>query len=119
VLGDLRETALVHALHWTARAALRLTSPLVAKRLVDAVGRRVPPYATLHDAKDGLRRLCGRGACLSRGLTIAARLPGSQVVIAVDPRSSAKLAAHAWVEIDGVTIEEPCGSRFQEIARFA
>jgi hypothetical protein len=51
------------------------------------------------------RALDRRGSCLSRSLAIAARLPGSTVVIGVDPRRSARLSAHAWVELGSEIID--------------
>ncbi len=52
--------------------------------------------------------LDSRGTCLSRSLTLAARLPDAEVVIAVDARSlgghGAAFTAHAWVESHGVPL---------------
>jgi hypothetical protein len=46
------------------------------------------------------QQLGGRGTCLSQALTIAARLPGAQVVIGSDGSSAGVFGAHAWVEAD-------------------
>ena len=108
----------LHTLHWAVRVALRVGSPLRAKRIADAIGRRLPAYRTLDEARGGLRILGASGACLSRALTIASRLPGAHVVIAVDPRVSGRLRAHAWVEVDGVVLDEPpLRGALHEIAR--
>ena len=70
------------ALHGLARIALRVQSPLGARRTVAAVGGRLRAFLTLDEARAAARGLAGKGTCLSRALsTIAARLPGSEVVI--------------------------------------
>lgn len=91
-----------HALHALARCALRLQTPRDARKTVLRVGQLLPP---LNEAQ--LRRVARKldpaGTCLSRALTLAARMKGSEVVIGVDPRrpTATPLFAHAWVEIDG------------------
>jgi hypothetical protein len=114
----LMERLRLEVLHCVARIALRCTSPVGAKRLVDAIGRRLRPHEGIPKAQEALRRLAGRGTCLSQSLTVAARLDGADVVIGVDPRRSAQLAGHAWIEVNGV----PLGDRevvraYEEMAR--
>jgi hypothetical protein len=102
-------------LHVVARVAVRARTPLRAKRVVDAVGRLLPPLS-LGEAMKAAQELEGSGTCLSRALTIAARLPGSQVVIGSDGRSEGAFQAHAWVERDGTVISATPPARV-EIAR--
>ena len=89
------------ALHALARIALRIAPPLRAKRMVDSVARWVAPLADVDCARDLASALQARGTCLSRALTVAALLPGAEVVIGVDPRAGGSLFAHAWVEHEG------------------
>jgi hypothetical protein len=90
-----------HLLHLLARAALRMLPPLRAKRAVDFAACCLPRLGGTDEACGLASKLDGHGSCLSRALTIAARLPGSDVVIAVDPRLARPLYAHAWVEVAG------------------
>jgi len=120
VAVSFRERLFAHGLHTAARLALLVATPLTAKRLVDGLGRRLPPYPESGAAAAAAHLLRGSGACLSRALTIAARLPRSEVVFGVDPRGSAGLAAHAWVELEGGQVEGLVAGdvrRFEEIAR--
>jgi hypothetical protein len=104
-------------LHAITRAALEVRSPLATKRMIDALGRWMRPI----DADEARRELSalersGRGTCLSRSLSVAARLRGSRVVIGVARPEAKAFTAHAWVEIDGVPIrDEPV--RTAELAR--
>ncbi len=106
----------LHALHAVARVALRLRPPLRAKAIVDRVGRHFVPFRDVSEAKDAASLLDGHGTCLSRALTVAARLPDAEVVIGVDPQAAEPLYAHAWVEIGGDPLrkEDPGG---REIVR--
>lgn len=103
----LSRTAL-HALHGIAWGALRVASPVRAKAAVDAVARLAPTFDDAAEAAAAARTL-RLGTCLSRSLTIAACLPGAEVVIGVDPKTAP--LAHAWVELDGVPLasEAPRG----------
>lgn len=103
-------------LHVVARLALRLRSPIRAKRLIDGAGRLMSPFETPAEARRAADSLEGQGTCLSRALTVAARLPDSEVVIGVDPSTGSSLYAHAWVEFGGCPLRQndPGG---QEIAR--
>ncbi len=96
----MRAVAAAHALHAVARMALRLASPLRAKRIVDAVGRRMPRLLA-HEARAVANAIDSRGTCLSRAMTVAAMVPGAAVVIGVDPLARRPLFGHAWVELAG------------------
>jgi hypothetical protein len=100
-----RDALQLHALHWVARAALRVRSPLQAKNLVDRVAARLRPLGGIDEARAALEHLFPSGSCLSRALTVAAALPGAEVVIGVDGSSAARLSAHAWLEMRGVRLD--------------
>jgi hypothetical protein len=114
-----------NSLHALAYVALRITSPRRAQRWLDRIGRLYPALATPDDARRMMKRLGGRGTCLSRSLAVVARLPGSEVVIGVQhgrakpaPRKSSRpLDAHAWVEVGGVTIDEGADDTWLEVGR--
>jgi hypothetical protein len=91
---------LMHAL---ARAAVRLRPPLDAKRVVDTFGRLLPPLSP-ERAMALAESLEGRGTCLTRALVVAARLPGSVVVLGTDGVQGQAFSAHAWVEHGGMLI---------------
>lgn len=101
-------------LHGIAWIAIRIQKPLGAKRTVDFVGQWMPRFKTVAEAKDAANSLDRQGTCLSRALTVAARLEGAEVVIGVDARGP--VVAHAWVEVEGRPLrpEDPSGG---EIAR--
>jgi hypothetical protein len=111
----MRTTIETRALHLVARLALLASTPLRAKRMVDALGRLLPPLS-LGEAMRLAQTIEGTGTCLTRALAIAARLPGSEVVIGSDGASGRKFAAHAWVERDGTIVSASMPSRC-EIAR--
>jgi hypothetical protein len=102
-------------LNVVARVALRTRTPLEAKRVVDAIGRRLPPLST-QKARRADQRLVRWGTCLSRSMAIASRLPGAEVVIGVDLAPGSGLAAHAWVERGGEVVSATHGT-LREIAR--
>jgi hypothetical protein len=102
-------------LHVVARLAVRASTPLRAKRIVDALGGLLPPLS-VGEAMRIAQELEGAGTCLSRALTIAARLPRSQVVIGSDGPTESSFAAHAWVERDGTIVSATPPARV-EIAR--
>jgi hypothetical protein len=114
-----RERLRLTGLHCVARAALRCTSPIKAKHIVDVLGRRLMPRkGGLPDAENALQFLAARGTCLSRSLTVAACFSDADVVIGVDPRRSMQLSGHAWVEVNGVPLggQDAVGS-YEELAR--
>jgi hypothetical protein len=95
------ELARLLGLHCVAWMAVRFLSPTSAKRAVDTVARLVPSFASEEEAEQGARALSAHGSCLTRAMTVAALLPGSEVAIGVDHSRSATLHAHAWVEVNG------------------
>jgi hypothetical protein len=95
----------LHGLHWLARIALRLRRPIRAKALIDQIGRSLPELHGVEDAQAAVRALFPSGSCLSRALTIAATLPGADVVIGVDAWNAVRISAHAWLEIDDVRVD--------------
>jgi hypothetical protein len=103
--GGLLDGLITEAIHGVAWVALRVQSPVNARRTVARLGSRLPPFSTAAEARSGIRRLLAGGSCLSRSLAVSARLRGSSVVIGVDPRWSSGLMAHAWVELGVETIE--------------
>jgi hypothetical protein len=110
----------MRALHLAAQVALRGRSPVAAKQIVDRLGRAMRPFRSVEEALEAHEILRGRGACLTRALAVASRAPGAEVVIGVNPRQSAHLVAHAWIEVGGVTIGErqgPSAGAITELAR--
>jgi hypothetical protein len=107
-----------HLLHVVARVALRLTSPLRAKRIVDAAAGLLPPLASDEEAERGARLLEPSGTCLSQALVVAARLPGAVVVIGQGRGTGRRFVGHAWVERAGKPITgAPPSPEEYEIAR--
>ena|ERR1700733_15144609 len=97
--------ATMHALHALAYVVLRLRPPLVAKRIVDTLGRRLPPLRSEEEAREISERLEPFGTCLSRALAVASRLPGATVAIGVTPLGRTSIHAHAWIERRGVPLQ--------------
>jgi hypothetical protein len=95
----------VHALHWVARVALRRSQLLRAKAIVDRCALFCGRLHDVDEVRTAVRTLVPSGSCLSRALTIAAMAPEAQIVIGVDAWSSARLSAHAWLEIDGLAVD--------------
>jgi hypothetical protein len=109
-----------NALHLVAYLALRFRSPLGAKAWVERVASVCHRPIDAEGAKRLSRRLGTRGTCLSRSLAIAARCPGSVLVIGAKKRETVVAApsiqAHAWVEVDGSRLE-PEGGGWIELVR--
>jgi hypothetical protein len=101
--------ARLRALHWVARAALRVRPPLQAKAVVDRLASAFPRLGGVDDARAAVRELYPAGSCLSRALAVAAALPSAEVVIGVYPPSATRVVAHAWLEIDTVRIDTTLG----------
>jgi hypothetical protein len=95
----------LRALHLLARLALRLCPPLHAKALVDRIGAHLAPLHGPEAARAAVRELSPAGTCLSRAVTIAARVRGADVVIGFDAWNGARGSAHAWLEIEGVRVD--------------
>ncbi len=117
-----------NALNALAYVALHLTSPPRAKAWVERVGHFYPPLRTVEAAPTMSEELGKRGTCLSRSLAVAARYPGSHVVIGVAPRgrtepsrppSRRALDAHAWVEVEGEVLGEESPLPWVEMGRLA
>ncbi|WP_394826102.1 lasso peptide biosynthesis protein [Pendulispora albinea] len=106
-----------HLLHAFAWCALRVHPPVRAKALVDKVARWMRPIDDRDEAARLLAVVDGHGTCLSRALTVAARTPRAEVVIAVRGLAP-RLSAHAWVELDGRSLREEDVAG-QEIGRLA
>jgi hypothetical protein len=102
--------ASLHALHLFARTALRLRPPLRAKALVDSVARVLPSLDGAEAAREAVQVLFPSGSCLSRAIAIAAALPGAEVVIGVTALRATHVSAHAWLHIDGVSVDTVPGS---------
>jgi hypothetical protein len=96
------ENHLLHAAAWTL---LRLLPPRRAFRWTARIAAALPVVREDEDARRIANALDSRGTCLSRSLTVAARLRDAEVVIAVDASSltghGAAFTAHAWVESHG------------------
>ena len=99
-------------LHAIARVAVRVGPPIRAKKIVDAVGRLLPPIS-LGEAMRTAQELARSGTCLTQALAVAARLPDSEVVIGSEGPGDAGFAAHAWVERDGTVIGAGGASRVE------
>ncbi len=105
-----------HALHCVAYVALRALPPPKAYSVVLRVGSLLPQRRSPEAARRAMKRL-HLGTCLSRSLTIAARTPGSEVVIGVQRPGT--FSAHAWVEIDGKPLRDndPSGAEIARLRR--
>lgn len=104
-----------HLLHCVAFLSTRLMPPMRARRMVGVVASALPPLSREESIQVLLR--LRRGSCLTRSMTVAARLPGASVVIGI-PRVRREFGAHAWVEHDGRPLRSS-DARGPEIARFA
>ena len=89
---------LLNAMAWVA---LRVWAPLEAKRRIDTVGSWLGSL-DVERARRAAHTLRG-GTCLSRAITIAARVPGAEVVIGARGKGPT-FHAHAWVEVQGAAI---------------
>jgi hypothetical protein len=104
------------ALNLGACVLLRTCSLPRAHAALRFVGRFLPRRSARAELAEAGAALAGRGTCLSRALAVAARAPASDLVIGVQREGATKLAAHAWLELDGlpVSLGDPWG---QEIYR--
>jgi hypothetical protein len=118
---SLLDAARLRAVHCVARAALRFTSPARALRIVGRVASISPPLRDLPEARAAEALLARSGSCLTRAVTVASRLAGSEVVIGADPwrAGSGSPHAHAWVELGGQRLDPASGREFLfgELAR--
>ena len=106
-------------LHAVARIALRCCSPRLAYAIVTEVGAFLPQHPDHAHVRCAGARIRRKGTCLSRALTLAARTPSAELVIAVAPRAGQRLFAHAWLEFEGIPLEpsEVAGSEIARIRR--
>ncbi len=104
-----------HVLHLVARVCLRLAPPLRAQRAVATLGGLLRPLS-IGEARRVAARLEGRGTCLSRALTLAACVPGSEIVIGGARPEGARFGAHAWVEHQGEALSATLEGH-EELAR--
>src|SRR5262249_37217321 len=100
-------TTAERVLHRFVALALRLTKPPTAANVALALARPFWPLEA-REARSLARSLNGRGSCLSRGLWIAARTRGAELVIGIaePPKDRLEVKAHAWVEVRGQVISE-------------
>ncbi len=109
----------MRVLHRVAWLALRVQSPLEARRTVLRLGSKMTPFSGVAEAQRAASCLGRKGSCLSRSLAIAARLRDSSVVIGVDVRHSAVVSAHAWVELESEIVDgSPGVPRGERLASF-
>jgi hypothetical protein len=110
----LRQRILVKAVVGVARM-LSTRSPRRIHRTLSRLRRGSRP-ATLAEAADARRAvvevspLCaGPLGCLPRSIAtvLLCRLRGSWATWQVGPRQHPPFGAHAWVEVDGVAVDEP------------
>jgi hypothetical protein len=99
------EVLRLRGLHCVARIALRVARPLRAKAVVDRAAGGFTLHGGADIARTAVRDLFPAGSCLSRAVAIASVIPGAEVVIGVDPWGSARLSAHAWLEVDGTRVD--------------
>jgi len=99
-------------LHAIARVAVRVGPPVRAKKIVDAVGRLLPPLS-LGEAMRAAQELARSGTCLTQALTIAARLPDAEVVLGSEGPGERGFTAHAWVDRNGTVIGAGGASRIE------
>lgn len=106
-------------LHGFVRVVLRYCSPRRAYAIVTELGALLPQHRDRTHVLRAGARIRRTGTCLSRALTLAARAPSAELVIAVAPRAGQKLFAHAWLEFAGVPIDpsEVAGSEIARIRR--
>ena len=97
-----------HLLHAAAWGLLRILPPRRAFQWTARIASALPQIHADDEARRVAAALDSRGTCLSRSLTLAARLRDAEVVIGVDARSLAgqrvSFTAHAWVESQGVPL---------------
>ena len=109
-----------HFLHAAAWSLLCVLPPKSAFRWTSRIGRFLPALRGELDALRVADAIEPRGTCLSRALTVAARLPDAEVVIGVDSGSLSPrvpFMAHAWVELNGAPLRTD-DAREGEIVRF-
>ena len=89
------EIIAARAMNRVAWLLLRACGPGDAHRMLCALGS-VLPEKSVQELHAVARAIRGRGTCLTRAMTLSARCKDLDVVIAVEPRVSSPLFAHAW-----------------------
>lgn len=105
---------MTNGLHMVARIALRFMGPRDAFALVSRLSRALPRL----EPSVASSRSLGGGTCLSRAITLAARIPGARVAVGVKKggyraihatrfglRPKDVIAAHAWIEVAGRSLD--------------
>jgi hypothetical protein len=118
---------LENILNGMAYLAIRVSSPIQAKKWIERIALIFPRIVTIDDARRMTRHLGARGTCLSRSIAVAACGRNSHVVIgiaelgnregSVSQLSAGTFRAHAWVEIDEVAIMDKATSVWREVGR--
>ena len=94
------------SLHLVARVAIQLLPPVRAQRVVATLARAFPRIRGEECARALAYELETSGTCLSRAMTIAARVENAQIAIGVTYAPGGRLRAHAWVTLDGFAIRD-------------
>jgi hypothetical protein len=101
------------------RGVLEIVAGKLGRRPRTAGPGRLDPQRAAHLAELTLR-LARRASCLEQASALAAMMRGEnlqfELHIAVR-RDVATLAAHAWVEHDGVALLEPADAHFERLER--
>ncbi len=113
-------------LHLLTRVALHVMNPRDVLALVTHVARSLTP---LPPTASSVTLLGRRGSCLSRSITLAARIPGARVAVGVKKhgyravgatrfglRGRDAISAHAWVEVDGHALSQ--GEEFGKVIAY-
>jgi hypothetical protein len=95
-----RSSALEHAHHGAVWLTVKIAK-LDHAKAVARLGARAVPALDVHAARVLFDELRPVGTCLSRALTIAARLPGAEVAFGFDPARAPNFRPHAWVVVGG------------------
>jgi hypothetical protein len=114
-----RQVLQLRGLHCVARALLLTSRPLRAKAMVDRIARYLEPLVGADEALAAVEALLPSGSCLSRAMTVAAAMPGAQIVVGVDRWTGVEAFAHAWLEIEALRVDaSPGRPPVPELARF-
>ena len=95
-----RSSALEHAHHGAVWLTVKVAK-LEHAKAVARLGARFVPDLDVQTARILFDELRPVGTCLSRSLTIAARLPGAEVAFGFDPARAPNFRPHAWVVVAG------------------
>ncbi|MGH7297446.1 MAG: lasso peptide biosynthesis protein [Polyangiaceae bacterium] len=104
-------------LNVAALLLLRLCRPVTAHAVLMHLGRPLPSRRSLDEARKKVAGLSARGTCLSRALAVAARTPSADVVIGIRGNGNAGFRAHAWLEVEGWSLDSLAHEQYEEITR--